>query len=595
MPVASIELIVFAIQAGIKLAQTGRKVYVEATIGGDLDVPLPPTFQNSPRNLARNYARGLADGDPNAQKRFAEVFDAPLKDSFSEDAAVAADGEWRLVQLYVGDVAAGLVPSFHRGTAEVASLFVLNQWERGKSPFPSAVQRVAGTLVEVAIDYFLHVPGGLTEHSRHGRTLRALLAGLDDVRFQDARWEAIVVGLFTTALDTLALHPDIVTGDADEPSLVRTIVRGVATDVGGRLSDGGFGDLDGEARLKRFGQVVLRSVLKNAGTAIVEDPGILGVEKGGRALVQSVGGGFLSLLLGDDDEPISEALRRVASTESLDRLVRATLRTVVEHPDFFGTGNRAVDAWLRAILTDLYDRRGTGEPFFDAELFADVAYSAIDHGLRDLPTLLEPSGTTPAFVVDVARLVFDTITAPPAAGQPPRFKVRQLSRTDLKLLFDGVFAALATQNDWFARRPHVQTAAATVLPLAIAVLSDLGDGHVKPVLRDGRLSGILVAVLASDLITPSNPPAVAHVVTGVTAVLDAVRAGGASGAGRLLEEPVLLDVLSALAVSGAAKNLFGGDRDKVVAVVARLVPMLLELRRGQVLSVPEMSTRLAAA
>src|SRR5687768_14798378 len=188
------------------------------SLSGAVEVPLPPTFQNSPRNLARNYARGLADGDPQAKQRFAAVFEPPLKDSFSDDVAVAADGEWRLVQLYVADLAAGLVPSFHRGTADVASLLVLNQWERGRSPFPSAVQRVAGTLVEVAIDYFLHVPGGLSEHSRQGKTLRAFLGGLDDVRFQDARWDALVIGLFTTALDTLAHHPDLVTGDDDEPS-----------------------------------------------------------------------------------------------------------------------------------------------------------------------------------------------------------------------------------------------------------------------------------------------------------------------------------------------------------------------------------------
>lgn len=50
MPAAAVDLIVFAIQAGVKLLQTGRKVYVEATIGGDVEVPLPPVFagQSSP-------------------------------------------------------------------------------------------------------------------------------------------------------------------------------------------------------------------------------------------------------------------------------------------------------------------------------------------------------------------------------------------------------------------------------------------------------------------------------------------------------------------------------------------------------------------
>jgi hypothetical protein len=595
MPVATVELILFAVQAGIKLIQTGRQVYVEATAGGEVDVPLPPAFPDSPRNVARNYARGLKEGSAADRRRFTELFEDPLTASFSTDAAAAADGEWRLVQLYLADMAAGRVAKFRRGAAELAAIAVLEQWERGQSPFPSAVQRVAGALVEIAIDYFLHVPGGLSQESRQGKALRAFLGGLDDLSFQDTRWDAIVVALFTTALDTLAAHPDIVSDEEDEHSLIRKIVGGVAADVGGRLAQPGFGDLDAEARLKRFGQIVLRSLLKNAGTSIVEDPSILGVEKGGKALVQSVGAGFLALLLGPPDAPLSEGLRRIASTDGLDKLIRAALRAVVEHPDLFGAGNQAVDVWLGHILADLYDRQGDDDTFFDPELFAEIAYAALDHGLRDLPLLLKPAGSAPAVLVEVARLVFDTVTAAPASGQPPRWKLRQLSRSDLKQLFEGVFASLASHTQWLSRRPQVQKTAAVTIPLVIEVLSDLGDGHLKPLLRSGRLPGVLVAVLASEVVKPASPPDAAKVVTGITAILNAVWASGVDGAARLLDENVLLDLLAALGRSGAAEDLFGGDRDEVAAVVKRLLPVLEDVRRGQVLVVHEIARRLEAA
>ena len=600
MPSATGDLIVFAVQAGIKLIQTGRKVYVEATIGGEVEVPLPPAFSgmNTPLNKGVEYALSLKTGDAEKKRRFKDRYHQPLTDLDNADATVKAAAEWQIVQEYLKDVSAGLVPQIHRGSAELASIAVLKQWEHGRSPFPSAVQRVAGTLVEIAIEYFVHVPGALNAQSKRGRALKSFLAGLDAVQFSDARWDSLVIALFTTALDTLNENPAIFSDEEDDQSLIRAIVGGVAADVGEQLGAAEFGDLDAESRVKRFGQLVLRGLLVNAGTAVIEDPSILGLtDARGKAMVQSVGSAFLSLLL-DDDTSLGEGLRRIASTDGLDKLMRAALRAAVEHPDLFATGNQTIDVWLTDVLRDLDDRHGEGETVFDPELFAEVAFSAMSYAMRDLPALLKPKGSTSsAVLVDLARLVFDKLNETGPEGKP-KWQGLQLSRSDVKDLFDGLFASLAAHTTWFSRKKELAAAlkaATTVLPQVIDVLAGLGDGSLKAMLRDGKLTPVLAAVLASGVIDPRDAADVAKIAEGVTAVMDAILTGGINGAARLLDEDVLLDLLSAVAASGTAKKLFGGVAEDVDAAVTRLMPIIDELRRGAILTVTDMSKRLKAA
>src|SRR5262249_11243006 len=157
----------------------------------------------------------------------------------------------------------------------------------GKSPFPNPVQRVAGTLIDIAVDYFATVPGAISEHSKQGKALRQFLLGLSSVDFADARIDQIVIALFSAALDTLKDNPQLIVEDKDDEALVTKIVGGIVQDVKDRLAATDVGDLDAEDRLKQYGKVVLRSLLKNAGQAIVDDPGVLGLERGGKTLVQS--------------------------------------------------------------------------------------------------------------------------------------------------------------------------------------------------------------------------------------------------------------------------------------------------------------------
>ena len=336
----------------------------------------------------------------------------------------------------------------------------------------------------------------------------------------------------------------------------------------------------------------MRSLLRNAGTAVVASPSVLGLEDAaGRAMVQSVGSAFLELLLGQDS--LADGLRRVASTGGLDKLVAATLKAVVEHPDLFCTGSTTADTWLCGVLRDLYDRAGSGKSFFDPDLFVAVATSAIDRGLRELPALLKPGATGSAPLVEIARAVFERLTT--AVGGKPRWQLLQLSRSDLADLFTAICSSLACHTAWFHRRGQLQNAlkgAIATIPAIVECLGDLGDGSLKALVRSGKLGRVLAAVLASGALPANVDPAALR--GALTKVLDMVWSIGANGAERLLDENVLLDLLSALAESGAIAALTSGDDAQMRKVLTLLAPVVASLRKGDVPTVTEMAKALAS-
>ncbi len=590
-PTSSIDLILFAIQGGIRLVQTGRKVYVETTIEGEVELPLPSGFQQTPVDIATDYAITLIDGTPQEKKRFTDDYKEALDNSDNQDKTKKQQAKSRLVQQYIVDIAAGLVPNIQPKEAGWHAIAVIGQWSKGESPFPSSFQRIAGSLVEISIDYFVHVPGALNENSTQGKALKSFLQGLSAVNFEDARLDSIAISLFTTALDVLKDNPDLITNETDDQSLIKQIVSGVATDISDRLKQDEVGNPDTEEHLKHFGQIVLRSLLKNGATAVLDSPSILTQNKEGQVLVNSVGSAFLGLLVNEDNGSLTEALRKVASTEGFDTLVRAGLKAVVEHPDYFGTKNQTVDKWLNTVLSELYNRPTTEESFFDPELFVEIAHSILDNGLRDLPSLLGINDTKPAFLVDVVRKVFDVIIAP-AGGNPPLFKSLQLSRSDLKDLCSGVLHSLTTNSSWLKSRPDLQQGALTLVPLIVNVLGNLKGDSLKTLIRSEQLSTVISAVLTSEIPNSLNEENKANIVKGINTVLDSIRKNGATGSRNLLSEDNLCDLLTALVRSDLSAKLFDGDDKGIVEVIEKLEPIFEALRQSQTLTLGKMVNKL---
>lgn len=96
--VATAELVLFAIQAGVRLYAAGRKAYVEATLDRPLLLPLPSgpgISAAAARNFFMDDPQGKAIATRNENERIRVLLTA------ANAGTLPADGEEELTRLYV--------------------------------------------------------------------------------------------------------------------------------------------------------------------------------------------------------------------------------------------------------------------------------------------------------------------------------------------------------------------------------------------------------------------------------------------------------------------------------------------------------------
>jgi hypothetical protein len=594
--IGTADLILFGIQAAVRLAQAGRDIYREDTLGRSIEFPLPQALAK-PVDLAVKHAQQVQQEEPERFKREFEKAYLDARKPGEED--IKRKGEYKLIELYALDLAAGKMTTFEGNHEEIGGSLAINQWAKGDAAVPHPLQRTAGVLVEIAVDYFVHVPGALNENSRYGRTMKAFLTGLDAFNFQESRWDHILVTLFTTAVDTVAQDPGLLSEDEGEETFIKEVVAGVSREIKEQIGKidarSPEGDPDAEERVVRFGQLVLRSLIKNSGTLALQSPSVVSVRlPGDRALINAVGSAVLNLLVEDTDEgglySISKAFERMASRESVEKLIVGALKAAGEHPEVFRIKEKAYEEWIKHVLTGLYQGHKGGVSFFHSSLFPEIAYLVVDHGLRDLPALLQVDQNRRAMLVTVARHVFEAVSDPPHGGGPVTWRF-DLSESDVRALFVSVLGAFSSNPHWLFDQREKQKASVPLIGLAMDMLTNLGHVTFKTLIQSGRLESVFSALLASGLLEGMDENMARRTGAVFQMILEGVSGKGQSGLGKVLEDSRLRDLLTALAASGkpALEKLFGSDAQVAAKAAEGLVEILDLIRSGRFLSVEDMS------
>src|SRR5207244_6028252 len=110
---------------------------------------------------------------------------------------------------------------------ELNALITIRQWQRGTDPNPPVVQRLAGTFVEIGIDYFINVPGALNKNSSHGKIIAGFLDALSGINLTEEQLRDLPVRLFAASVETVSTHPEWMTGDTQVQELVRVATQAV--------------------------------------------------------------------------------------------------------------------------------------------------------------------------------------------------------------------------------------------------------------------------------------------------------------------------------------------------------------------------------
>jgi len=469
------ELILFGIKAGIKLAQQGRQLYVEAAIDNELVLPMLNFDQDPTVGVADGYFNGAGRSDLNNNPVLRELYDI----SMHQTRPLTDAEKRRYLAFYLdckctADLAAGRVTGGDTGLTREALLSIVQvrQWANRQSPFPSPQQRIIGSLIEIGIDYFVDMPGAVNEKSASGRALKGFLKSIDDVDFAQEKVHILLQDLFLAAVETIGQNPDLLNADRKTEKMVQAIATGLIQDATDRIEALAGQDLDLRESVQAWSQLVLRSVLAHAGEVIFAGPDFyLEIDDPAhQALIGSVGQSLLNVIL--DSKEID--LTRVISREGLDTIVKAALKTLAEHPELLGTDNRG----LEQILSQMAGALANSTTVLGPAIVPEVMAMVLDKSAGNLDYLWpEKFRNDPAKHLLITAAT-ETLTllaeAATGAGQAPLCK-RQLSR-----LLDFVLDQVVENPAWLTAAAGTEgSILAAAIEAALSAAGNIDDGRIN--------------------------------------------------------------------------------------------------------------------
>jgi hypothetical protein len=502
-------MVMFAIRSAVKLGQQARVAYVDATRRRALTLPLPSFFSGTTFIDAGEYfldqSRGrrfLQDDVPAelrslSAQRLRLVLDAfrTFRDG-GERLSEAQQQElidFHVVHMNVSRVERP-VEGAERGELTdpqaVLALFTVQQWRRGHDPSRSTLQRVAGTLVEIGIDYALDSTNLFDWNSSRGKALAGFLSGLDQIDFAESEVSEIPARLFVATIEAVSSHAELVSGDAKISELVR-----VSTTALGGAARARITAIDGDPNLDAIGkrrarldvedwtELVFRSPLSSGGRLVLADPQrFLGIEEAGReALVASVGGSVLDLVIAEDGVDLQRALSR----EGLEAVLRSAIETVGEHPEIVSrTDNEGLKALIGSVARDVAGIDG----LLERDVLPQVLRLTLARTGENLALLWPDLAGHPErnLLATAAATTLRILSRAPADGERwrPRFR-----RDDLILVTETVLDELTHNPGWLIDRAgELDDNLATALEAALRVVRargarELGPGLAADVLR----------------------------------------------------------------------------------------------------------------
>ncbi len=457
------ELIIFAVKAGIKLGQQGKTAYAEATINRDLTLPLPNFQPSVSTGIADSYFAGAGNRYVNEIPGLEKLY----RKSMVGDVLSPAE-EKKYIDYYLDfkredDIKAGLIKGDGIGLSSEAllSLVKVRQWALRKSPFPSAYQRVLGTLIEIGVDYFSKDSGIIDKETAAGKALLGFLNSVDHLDFATSGIDTLARKLFIAALESIEGNPELLGADKATEHLVRAVASGLITDINRHVDAVGDTDLTRKEEIYEWGQTILRSVLSNAGEEVFENPSLyLPVRDiGERALVTSIGKTFLDLVLEDD----TVDLQNLFSRKALDRIVKTTLKVLSKHPSLVGVDNQGLKKIMSAVLKEF----SGFEHEFNLNMVPEIMRVILEKTAANAELVWPDGFNDPGkhLLIVAAKELVEELTSPPANGSGWK---PQLSRSQIMHIVQVALDEVVRNPQWLidmaeSKAPYPGTAVGAAL------------------------------------------------------------------------------------------------------------------------------------
>jgi hypothetical protein len=467
--------VLFALQSALKLGGQAREAYVDAARGRELLLPLP-SFNPSPGiGAALSYFRDAADridGPPRLLQLLSVIEQGTELSDEQKEELKAFHSEQLLLEASEAKGEAGRPAALTREALQ--ALVTVRQWERGCSPHPSVLQRLAGSFVEIGIDYFSQVPGALNESTKRGKALLALFRGLDSIHFATEPLGNLPGQLMVSTLEVIAEQSEALSSDPRVQEIIAASASSLATDVHERIQEIRQSGSDSllEERVRSWAELVFRSLLGSGGRLVVDNPArYLGIKnQRDEVLVSSAGGAVLAFVLDND-------LDGLLSREALDAVLKASLTAVGDHPELF---LKSDNQGLKLLLGQIASRLSRFESLLTPDILPELTRFILEKTGKNLPLLWPDLENDPGghVLLQASATTLEILSQPPqdeGVWQPA------FSRQDILRILETVLETCAEEPGWLIEKAgQVNDNLSTALEAALGAIRSKADLRLSP-------------------------------------------------------------------------------------------------------------------
>lgn len=510
--IATSQTVLMAIKAGVRLCNAGRKVYIRNTFDREITLPLPtgPTGPNpaAARNFFKNEERG--------KKIFKREKNQRLRDLL-EKGKLETDEETELLLIYQAfkreenPGESGVLEDNETTGNELVAILTIRNWQDKEV---SNFQIIAGTLVNVAVDYFAYNPDAISDKHPQGRALRHFLEAIDEIDFSNKEIGDVIGDVMMAVIDGISCTPELISNTRIGKVLVENIATSLSRSAEKHLSNDNITSSERSDGRDWLRLIAYAFVKGGADTVLTNPECVLGVgEKEEGEVVKVVCESITDLVFGDDTLDFKPLL----SGNGIETVVKSFLDGVARNPGFIKIGDEGIKNILVGIANDL----SQSDKLFSEKIFPELTGMILARTAENLDLIWTEGATDPQkhLLITANRVLMQRLAKGMAEGIWPA-----PGKDDLLAVAETVFDEVLENRDWVLDEidnvPTLQTAVDAVL--GAFANQERGKRLSKDTAIVALRAGINAAALRLPLLKKLKDEGDDQGKTALTAAIDAI-------------------------------------------------------------------------
>jgi hypothetical protein len=575
---STVDLILFGMEAGVRLGRKIIDVYQEEIRDRDIILPLAEspgafTYEGALRFFDKEGKLFVQEGGlyHDLWERTGPRGDATLEvQDQLRKAAAYVDGVLKRAQKE-GQVDKEVL---YKG---MAGYYAVAQWKKGDPAKPNTpLQRVAGTILEIGLDYVKIDPSFMDQDSKSQSIVRSILLALEPIDLAEQKVDTLLVDLFRSSM---AVFYDNVDGIIEDDKL-KLLLREIGETLKQQVE--AIDDPTQLLTIQTLGRDILPGIVKASANVVLDNP---------------------NLFLADRDSPekrltaavlmaVLEAARTrpdVFSGKTLVEIYRSALTAVGQNVSLLlHDGNREV--FLASLFTSLATTLADHNPsrLYHLDLLREVIGLALETTGNNVHILVNPEKPEEQLLAAALRRVLLTFSDDFTENEDfSRIGSRLFSRKNLIQIIAVVFNEVSTNPEALLRKVEDDDARSTLAQIIGSVTAAITAKHASLLNGEGftRLFEIAFEAFSKNpdrLIDLSRASPRTNIIYAVLIqVLESVRENRQRGGRDLLTGRWLLTALET-ALSSVSKNtdVFKRTEELVKKTLDRLLVLASDSHAG---------------